>query len=132
MNDQYNEAKAGHGLVTRLPFSPGKEMKAADADRLRLYLKNERSREMYWDKIQEMIRRDPALEEIYHQEMGRVNARIYRKRLKESGIVDAWFGVLHGNIVAAGKTRVHAERVVKDIVPPDKRKFVHLFEVKAN
>lgn len=128
MNDDYQEAKARFGIITSLPFSP-EEVEWTDAERLKFYLKSERNREMYWEKIEELID-DPELLKLYHQEMGKIHARTYGKQLREIGLVDAWFAILEGIIVASGKTKDEVKQTLNKILPAEKRDFVYLFHLK--
>lgn len=71
----------------------------------------------------------PALRLLYHQEMGRIHARYYRKRFSEVGISQGWFAVLEGLIVASGGSKEEAEQAAKRIVPSEKRSWVHYFQL---
>jgi hypothetical protein len=65
----------------------------------------------------------------YRQEMGKVHARTYNKRLRESGIEKGWFAVLDANIVASGKTEAEARKTMKEIVPLEKQALVYFFQL---
>lgn len=84
---------------------------------------------MYWEKIEELIE-DPELLKLYHQEMGKIHARTYGKQLREIGLVDAWFAILEGIIVASGKTKDEVKQTLNKILPAEKRDFVYLFHLK--
>ena len=129
LNDAYQEAKARFGVVTKLPFVPEEQTRDV-REQLKFYLRNERNRQRYWDEIDDLIHSDPALLTYYHQEMGKIHARTYGKRLREIGLEDAWFAILEGAVVASGKTRREAEKVADAIVPAGKRKWVYLFHLK--
>jgi len=68
---------------------------------------------------------------VYSEEMGRVHARDYRKRLKAMGIAEGWFALVDGIIIASGKDRENVEQTAKSMLPPAKMKLVHLFQMKA-
>lgn len=129
-NEAYQEAKSRFGIITSLPFSAEK-VEQSDADKLRYYLRSERNRSRYWQEIADLIAKDSGLLALYHQEMGKVHARTYGKRLREIGLRNAWFALLQGMIIAGGSTRDEVERILPSIVPAEKRKFVYVFELKG-
>jgi len=128
-NDAYQEAKSRFGIITSLPFSIEK-VEQSDADKLRFYLRSKRNREMYWEEIEELINKDPSLLTLYHQEMGKIYARTYGKRLREIGLTNAWFAILEGITIASGATKDEVERILRCILSTGKRKFVYIFRLK--
>ena len=108
----YQEAKARFGIITSLPWA---EKEETDADRLKSYLSRELMQEKYWEEIDELIEKDSSLLAVYHQEMGKVHARTFGRRLSAIGLRDAWFAVLQGEIVAGGKTREEVERILDEL-----------------
>ncbi len=129
LNDAYQEAKSRFGIITSLPFST--EQKQSDADRLRFYLKSERNREIYREEIVELVNSDPSLLMLYHQEMGKINARSYGKHLRGIGFTDVWFAILEGTIIAGGKTKDELERILQEILPIGKESFVYIFHLRG-
>jgi len=129
MNDWYQKAKAKYGIITSLPFDSDK-IKSSDAEQLKFYLKSQRNRDMYWDEIEYLINKDRSMRVLFHQEMGKINARSYKKDLKTFGIKDAWFAILMGIIVASGTTKEEVERILQAIVPNQQREFVYIFHLK--
>ncbi|MCD6479064.1 MAG: hypothetical protein J7L44_04230 [Candidatus Diapherotrites archaeon] len=129
LNDAYQEAKSRFGIITSLPFKP-KRTEQSDADKLKFYLRSERNRERYWDEINKLISKDPELLTLYHQEMGKVHARRYGKRLREIGFSNAWFAILEGIPIASGATKEDVERTLQSILPAEKRRFVYIFQLK--
>lgn len=127
-SDAYQEAKSRFGIITSLPFTADK-LEQTDADKLRYYLRNERNRTRYRQEIAHLISTDSELLALYHQEMGKVHARTYRKRLREIGLTKAWFAILEGTIIASGITRDEVEQVVERILPPEKTRFVYIFRL---
>jgi hypothetical protein len=127
LGDSYREAKARYGVITSLPFSG---LEQSDADILKAFLRTKDSREIHWKEIEELINRDDKLLVLYHQEMGKIHARTHRKRLRELGLSDAWFGILDGVIIASGATEAKVERALKDILPGEKRDLVYVFHLK--
>ncbi len=69
---------------------------------------------------------------LYHEEMGKIDARAYRKRLKSMGIVEGWFALIYGIIIASGRTRDEVEQILKSILPAEKMKFVYIFQLRAS
>lgn len=128
-DDKYNEAKMRFGIITALPFHPGKA-EPSDAEKLKIYLKNESSREIHWEEIGELIHKDPELMALYHQEMGKVYARTYRRRLRDIGIEKGWFAVTEGLIIAGATTKDEVEKILQNILPVEKRMFVYVFQLK--
>ncbi|MEA2055204.1 MAG: hypothetical protein U9O96_08925 [Candidatus Thermoplasmatota archaeon] len=130
LNDAYQQAKSRFGVITSLPFS-GEKVELSDADKLKFYLRSERNRERYWEEIDELINKDSSLLILYHQEMGKIHARTYGRRLREIGLTDAWFAILEGITIASGPTKREVEQIVQRIIPIEKRKFVYLFQLKG-
>jgi len=128
-NDAYQEAKSRFGIITFLPFSTEK-VEQSDAANLRFYLRSKRNRERYWEEIEELINKKPSLLTLYHQEMGKIYARTYGKRLREIGLTNAWFAILEGITIASGATKDEVERILQCILPTEKRKFVYIFRLK--
>jgi len=127
--DRFRQAKAGYGIITSLPFSP-EESASSDSERLRGFLSSQESRDIHWQEIEEMIRKDPGLLPVYSQEMGKVHARRYRKRLREIGIKEGWFATIDGIIIAGGAAQEEVEKAVAVLLPPEKRKLVYIFHLK--
>jgi hypothetical protein len=128
-DNKYNEAKMRFGIITALPFHPEKA-EPRDADKLKIYLKNENSREIHWEEIGELIHKDPELMALYHQEMGKVYARTYRRRLRDIGIEKGGGAGTEGLIIAGATTKDEVEKILQDILPAEKRMFVYVFQLK--
>jgi hypothetical protein len=129
-NDLYQEAKLRFGIITSLPFSEEK-IAQSDYDKLRFYLRSERNRERYFEEILELIEKDEELLRLYHQEMGKIHSRTFGKRLREIGLTEGWFAILEGITIAGGLTRDEVELILQKIVPPEKRRFVYIFQLKG-
>lgn len=130
IKDSFRQAKASYGIITSLPFSP-QGATPSDAERLRVFLRSQESREFHWQEIEELIREKPELLPIYSEEMGRVTAKKYRKRLREIGIKEGWFAIIEGIIIAGGRDQTDVEKAVDLLVPEQKRGLVHLFHLKG-
>ncbi|MDI6889304.1 MAG: hypothetical protein QMC78_06465, partial [Methanocellales archaeon] len=108
-----------------------KKVERSDADKLRFYLRSERNRERYWEEIENLVNKDSTLLTLYHQEMGKIHARTYGKRLREIGLANVWFAILEGTIVASGKTKSQVEKTLKDILPVVKKDWCHIFHLEG-
>ena len=128
-DDSYQEAKMKFGIITSLPFCEEK-IEQSDAEKLRFYLRSERNRERYSEEIWKLIKKDKELLALYHQEMGKAYSRTYGKRLHKIGLTNGWFAILEGITIAGGATREEVERALQNIVPPEKREFVYIFQLK--
>lgn len=130
LNNLYNEAKAEYGIVTSLPFDPNTQDKTSDKEKLKFYLKNQRNRQHYWEEIEDLIEKSNDLAVCYHQEMGKINARILGKRLREIGFDKAWFGILQGLTVCSGKTKDDLEKNILSVVPKSLQNCVYRYHLK--
>ena len=129
IEDSYRRAKVQYGIITNFDLPVAKEQ--TNIELLKFYLRTPASREEHAAKINELIQRDSNLLLAYHQEMGKITAASYKKHLKESGVKNAWFGILEGIIIASGATKTHVEKLVQDIVPADKRDLVYFFQFRV-
>ena len=130
LNNSYNEAKANYGVVTSLPFDANAQAQSDDKQKLKFYLKNKHNRDYYWDEIVDLVTKSHDLAVAYHQEMGKIHSRSLGKRLREAGLNNAWFGVLHGLPVCSGKTKEDLERNISSIVPQSRQDFVYRYHLK--
>jgi len=130
LNDAYQEAKFRYGVITSLPFSPDKA-EISYADRLKFYLKSKGNRERYWEEIENLVNKDSSLLILYHQEMGKIDARALKKRLREMGIKKAWFALLEGMIIASGPTKDEVKRILQDILPAEKQELAYVFQLRG-
>ncbi|MEA2074727.1 MAG: hypothetical protein U9O85_03205 [Euryarchaeota archaeon] len=128
LKERYQEAKARFDIITSLPFE---EIEDDDEERLKSYLSSEAARLRYGGKIDELIKNDPRLLTVYHQEMGKVHARTFGRSLSKIGLSNAWFAILEGEIIAGGCTRAEVERILDEIVPAEKRDFAYVFHLKG-
>lgn len=129
LNDAYEKAKSEYGIIDKLPYVPPTEKKS-NADLLLFYMKNEKNRTNYRDEIASLIHKEPGLTTLYHQEMGKIGAKKYKKHLHYIGIHNAWFAVLEGIIIASGRTKPEVQKLVNELVPKEKINFVYIFQVK--
>jgi hypothetical protein len=123
------DAKSNYGIITDLnqALQPKEQI---PEEILKFYLQSARSREVYKHQINRMIDNNNELLNVYHHELGKSTARIYRKKFTDIGIHGAWFGIYEQNIVGSGKTKEEAEHNIRNILPEEKLKFVYYFDVK--
>lgn len=129
INDSFRQAKANYGIITSLPFSP-QDAEPSDSMRLRGFLRSQESRDFHWQEIEKLLRDKPELLPVYSEEMGRVHARAYRKKMKEIGLEEGWFGLIEGIIIAGGRSREEVEAILGGLLPAEKIKLVHIFQLK--
>lgn len=128
LNEDYQEAKFRFGIITSLPLV--KEREKTNAELLKYYLRNESNRFKYEEEIEKLISADFNLMKIYHQEMGKIDARKLGKGLREIGFTHAWFAIIEGMVVASGATQQQVNEVLKDILPLEKRELAYIFHLK--
>lgn len=63
--------------------------------------------------------------------MGKKSATRYKKRLREIGIKNAWFGIIDGVIIASGASKQEVQRIMQEIAPADKQELVYIFQFKT-
>lgn len=128
INSSYQKAKAKYGIITSLPFEEN-EIKADHLDMLKVYMKNQYNREVYWEEIEDLKNRDHRLLVYYHQKMGMIHSRDYNKRLKAIGMKEGWFGILEGLIITSGTSKKDLMKNIDKIVPSDKKDLVFMFKI---
>lgn len=126
LKEAYQEAKGRYGIVESLPFYEAHE---SDSDILKRYLATKDSRERYRAEVYALIGKSRDLQIVYHQTMGAIHARSYKKDLRAAGISRGWFGVFRGLIVASGRTEENVERSIQDLIPDGQQIFVHVFRL---
>jgi len=119
-----------HGLVRSLPYVAAEGTGFTDEEKLLFYMKTAEKREEHYDEVAQIIRKNRGLLLIYHREMGRANARRHHDMLREVGVQRGWFAIADDVIVASGVTKDDVEKAVDAILPQEKRRAVHLFELK--
>lgn len=129
MNESLGEAKAQYGIIRDLLIDSGQRPES-DEEMLRFYLRSESNRKKYSAEIWEIIERESSLKIIYHQELGKADARYYGKRLREIGVGSGWYAILQGTIIASGITRGDVENVVQQLVPGHMKNYFYYFHFK--
>ena|SRR3989344_2724872 len=116
-----------YGVITSLR-SPVIEKKTSDEEMLRFYFKSENTRDRYYNEIEKLRRKTPALEAVYYQETAGVLARDIKKSLKSQGI-KGHFAVLVNAVVASALTEKELEENIKKIVPESKQSWIYRFRI---
>lgn len=121
------KARSKFGVITSLE-TPVSERKEADEELLRFYARNEANREDYGYEIEKLVKKNPSLQKVYSQEIGRSNARKLRKRLSGLGLAPAWFAVFEDVIIASGQTEAEVKAQIAHLLPEEKREHIHVFQ----
>ena len=116
-----------YGIITSLENSIV-EKKISDEEMLRFYFKSEETRDQYYNEIDELRRKSPAMEAIYYQEKAGIISRNIKKCLKLSG-VKGHFAVLVNDVVASALTEKELEENIKKIVPESKQSWIYRFKI---
>jgi len=124
------EAIVKYGVIKSIPEPEHKVVQVDDENLLKFYLKNKYNRERYAEEIEKLIRKNKRLLAIYYQEIGKQNARKYKKVFNELGIHDAWFAIIGATIIASGKTKEQVSSIVNAILPKEKQSYVYFFYKK--
>lgn len=111
----YGEAKHSQGIIESLP--PGEESGTNDADRLRFYTKNEENRERFADEIAQLREKTDELERIYHEQIGKANARRLGREFRDLDLREAYVAIYDGQVVATARSEDELDEVVASILP---------------
>ncbi len=128
----YERAKSRYGIILSLD-TPASERKEADEEVLRTYVKNEDRRAEYCEEIDKLLKKNPSLWKVYHQEIGRSNSRKAAKRFSEIGLSSTrWFAIFEDIIIASGKTEQEVRSQIESILPEEKRDYAYVFKHGRN
>jgi hypothetical protein len=126
INQEYQEAKAKHGIVLQLPFE---EQKISPEDQLAFYMKSMKNQEYYAYEIDELLDQYPKLEDRYFWLLGKSNSRSMKKELKALGIQDIHYAMVNDVIVAHPKSAKTLKEEVQSILPATYQKRVFYFKL---
>jgi len=129
LNQSYQKGKATFGVITSLPFD--QEETQGEAKLLKYYLRTSGNRAQYEEEIDELRVKDPEMELLYHQLMGKKAASGYKKQFQEMGVGPGWFAILEETVIACGRTKAELEEILRDIIREEKRELVHVFRIKG-
>ncbi|CCQ33496.1 hypothetical protein HLRTI_000303 [Halorhabdus tiamatea SARL4B] len=113
----YGEAKHSHGIAESLP--PGEGSATSDAERLRFYTKNEENRERFADEIEQLRNRSDELAGIYHEQMGKAQARRLGREFRDLDLREAHVAIYDGQVVATAPTEDALKETLSSIMPED-------------
>ncbi|MEW6496095.1 MAG: hypothetical protein AB1589_26780 [Cyanobacteriota bacterium] len=68
---------------------------------------------------------------LYYQEIGKIYAKKYSKRLREISLANVWIALFEEMLIASSKNKSDVEEIVKQILPKQKQKLVYIFHVKG-
>lgn len=125
IDDAYEEAKHRFGIIESLP--PPTEDEKSEAEQLRFYMKNKRNRERYQDDIQELRAKRPALERIYHEELGKARARSLGRELRDLDLNEAYFAIYDERIIASGTSEEQVQQILDEIMPDGKENHPYIY-----
>ncbi|KAF5423026.1 MAG: hypothetical protein C5S41_08200 [Candidatus Methanomarinus sp.] len=126
IQDEYQQAKRKFGIITSLD-TPIREKEDSDEELIKFYTKSISNRETYWEEIDELLAKKPSLENVYHREIGKSNARKISKRISEIGVVPAWFAVYEDVVIASGKSEKVVRAQIADMLPEKKIEGAYVF-----
>jgi len=126
IQDEYQQAKRKFGIITSLD-TPIREKEDSDEELIKLYTKSISNRETYWEEIDELLAKKPSLENVYHREIGKSNARKISKRFSEIGVAPAWFAVYEDVVIASGKSEKVVRAQIADMLPEKKIEGAYVF-----
>lgn len=113
----YGEARHSQGIVESLP--PGEGSGTSDAERLRFYTKNEENRERFADEIEQLKDQSDELERIYHEQIGKAQARRLGREFRDLDLQEAYVAIYGGQVVATAPTEDALDEVLSSIMPED-------------
>lgn len=114
----YEEAKHRFGIAETLP--PEDEPERSDAERLKFYTKNKENRERFADEIEELKDKTDELARIYHEQLGKGNARRLGREFRDLGLDEAYVAIYDGQVVATAPTEEQLDEILSQIMPNGK------------
>jgi predicted nuclease with TOPRIM domain len=123
---EYEEVIVKHGLLTS--FYSKEEKQSSDEELLKFYMKSETNRDRFWEEIETFRTKSSQLEALYHRERGRVLSGKLKRKLKEIRAT-GHFAVVDNVIVASAPTKKELDARVTEIMPEEKKEWVHRFKI---
>jgi len=121
----YEEAKHRFGFAETLP--PTDNPDRSDAERLRFYTKNQENRERYADEIAELKHKTDELERIYHEQLGKANARRLGREFRDLELEEAYVAIYDGQVVATAPTEERLEETLSAIMADGKADYPYVY-----
>ena len=126
IDDAYEEAKHRFDIIETLP-APQEEAEPDDTEQLRFYMKNKRNRNRYAEEIDALKDKSLELEQIYHEELGKAQARSLGRELRETDLNEAYFAIYDERIIASGTTTEQVQEILDDIMPDGKENHPYIY-----
>jgi hypothetical protein len=126
IDDAYEEAKHRFGIIETLP-APDEEAETSDTEQLRFYMKNKRNRERYANEIETLKHKNPELERIYHEELGKARARSLGRELRDLNLNEAYFAIYDERIIASGISEEQVQQILDKIMPAGKENHPYIY-----
>lgn len=126
IDDAYEEAKHRFDIIETLP-APQEEAEPDDAEQLRFYMKNKRNRNRYAAEIEALKDKSLELEQIYHEELGKAQARSLGRELRETNLNEAYFAIYDERIIASGTTPEQVQGILDEIMPDGKENHPYIY-----
>lgn len=103
--------------------------KALDENTLIALMKSKSSIDHNWYKIEDLLERNPSLENLYEQLWGKLNSRSKKKELKKLGIKGHYFAITGNTIITSGKSKKEVESKVKSMVDKQMIDSIYYFKL---
>ena len=126
IDDAYEEAKHRFDIIETLP-APQEEAEPDDTEQLRFYMKNKRNRNRYAEEIEALKDKSLELDQIYHEELGKAQARSLGRELRETDLNEAYFAIYDERIIASGTTTEQVQEILDDIMPDGKENHPYIY-----
>ncbi|KYC52616.1 MAG: hypothetical protein AMQ74_00683 [Candidatus Methanofastidiosum methylothiophilum] len=121
----YKKSIAKYGLIKSFDEKINEH---SDEELLKFYLKTKSNLDNYYDEIEDIIVKNPSLEYIFHKEIGRINSRKIKSKLKDNG-VKGFFAILTDTVVASASNKSDLNKRIEEVVPNEKRNWIHIFNI---
>ena len=121
----YEEAKHKFGIAKSLP--PEDKPERSDTERLKLYTKNKENRQRFANEIEELKDKTDELARVYHQQLGKANARRLGREFRELGLNEAYVGIYDGQVVATAPTEDQLNEILSEIIPKGKTSHPYVY-----
>jgi len=126
IDDAYEEAKHRFDIIETLP-APAEQADPSDAEQLRFYMKNKRNRQRYAEEIETLKDKRLELEQIYHEELGKAQARSLGRELRDIELNEAYFAIYDERIIASGTSTEQVQEILTEIMPDGKEDHPYIY-----
>lgn len=121
----YEDAKHRSGIAETLP--PKDEPNRSDAERLRFYTKNKDNRQRFASEIERLKDKTDELAQIYHEQLGKANARRLGREFREFELKEAYVAIYDGQVVATAPTEDQLDEILSNIMPNGKEHHPYVY-----